>query len=207
MNSERILSCRSLIKEDVNFWKEDLAKTNKINFEAMNECLERRRNEILEAELTDKSSEVATTIAGYVARKLLKPKRCKCSECKIVLSTHDADVENDSYLSLLSRGKLFVPSKALSEFVCHCFAIIDLLEAEILSMSGKEKYVRDTAFYILKNFGPKSDFTCSLQHFATKIIINIYFNNKRKLAKDSVRQDDVVAFKSTKRQKVAVGDL
>ena len=52
--------------------------------------------------------------------------------------SYDADVKNDSYI-LLSRGKLFVPSKALSEFVCHCFAIIDLFELKILSMSGKAK--------------------------------------------------------------------
>ena len=25
MNSERILSCRSLIKEDINFWEEDIS--------------------------------------------------------------------------------------------------------------------------------------------------------------------------------------
>ena len=101
INSERILACRSLFKEDVNFWKEDISKAKKINFQAIDECLERRRNEILEVHLNDKSSEVATTIAGYVARKLLKPKRCKCGECKIALTTHDADVKNDSYISLL----------------------------------------------------------------------------------------------------------
>ena len=43
INSERILACRFLIKEDVNFWKECIAKTTKINFEAINECLERQR--------------------------------------------------------------------------------------------------------------------------------------------------------------------
>ena len=32
LNSERILTCRSLIKEDINFWEEDLSKEVDINY-------------------------------------------------------------------------------------------------------------------------------------------------------------------------------
>ena len=78
-------------------------------------------------------------------------------------------------------------------------------------MSGEDNRVRDVALYVLKKFGPKPDFTCVLHqdwglHFGSKMIINCYFNNKRKLAKDSVRQDVVVAFKKSKRQKLATGN-
>ena len=209
MNSERILSCRSLIKEDINFWKEDISAKKHVDTKVIDEKLENRRNEIVDCNLNDSSSEVATTIAGYVAKKLKK--RSKCAQCQICLSAHDADVNNDSYLTLLSRGGLFVPSKVLSEYVCHCFAIIDHLEKEILSMSGEANRVRDVALYVLKKFGPKPDFTCALHqdwglHFASKMIINCFFNNKQKLAKDSARQDVVVAFKKSKRQKIATGN-
>ena len=67
----RVLARRSLIK-DANFCKEDIPKTKKIDFEPIDECLERRRNEI---QLTDKISEVATTITGYVAGKLFETKK------------------------------------------------------------------------------------------------------------------------------------
>ena len=51
----------------------------------------------------------------------------------------DANVVNAKCYFMMPTWKLFVPSKALSEFVCHCFAIIDPLELQILSMSGKAK--------------------------------------------------------------------
>ena len=108
-----------------------------------------RTNEISECSLDDKSSEVATSIAGYVAKKLKK--RSKCSQCQTNLSVRDADVSEDSYLSLLSRGGLFVPSKRLSDFVCHSFAILDLLEKDLFSMSGAQKQVRDVASYVKKS--------------------------------------------------------
>ena len=42
------------------------------------------------------------------------------------------DLENDSYLKLLSSGRLFVTLKQLADFVCGCFAILDFVEEEIV---------------------------------------------------------------------------
>ena len=66
--------------------------------------------------------------------------------------------------------------------------------------------VRDAATYVLRKYGPKCDFTCQQHqdwgfHFAVKTVINIHFNNKQKLAADSVRQDSVTGFKKRQRHK------
>jgi hypothetical protein len=73
LNSERILSCRSLIKENINFWEENLTvvKNDDVTIAKLNEKLQLREEEIMESVLDDDSVEVATTIAGYVAKKTI----------------------------------------------------------------------------------------------------------------------------------------
>lgn len=200
-NSERILSCRSLIKEDFNFWEEDLRPIELQSFHIINEMLQNRIDEINECTLDDHSAEVATTVAGYIARKLQD--RSKCGVCKMLLTGSTNDLEHDAYLSQLSRGGLFVPSKKLADFVCHCFAILDLIEKDILSVSTN---VTNSATSSLKLYGPICDFTCENHRdwgfqFATKIVTNVFFNNKQKLAQDSVRQEQLIGFKSRQRSK------
>ena len=80
---------------------------------------------ISESVLDDDSSEVATTISGYIAKNLLQ--RSKCNDCENKLTFHDQDLQNDQYLVLLSRGCLFVPPKELAEFVCSCFEILEVI--------------------------------------------------------------------------------
>ena len=202
LNSERILSCRSLIKKDINFWEENIQVDQDENVaRVLDELFDNRSDEIIESVLDNHSTEVAITISGYVARKLTK--RSKCEDCKTSLIACDNDIENDSYLSLLSRGGLFVSSKSLAEFVCTSFEILDYIENDILAASVP---VRKATTYVLQRYGPKCEFTCE-EHknwgfvFATKIVINIFYNNKQKLAADSVRKDAVCGFKKRHRDK------
>ena len=85
-----------------------------------------KTQEIAECVLDDNSMEVATTIAGYVAKKLIK--RSKCDNCISLLKAGDTEISNDLYFNTLSRDGLFVPSKKLAEFVCSAFAILDFIE-------------------------------------------------------------------------------
>ena len=128
---------------------------------------------ISESVLDDDSSEVATTISGYIAKKLLK--RSKCKDCEKKHTVHDQEMQNDQYLTLLSRGGLFVPPKELAEFVCSCFAILDFVEGDILSIDQ----VTRSAMYVLKYYGPKCEFCCQYHldwgiKIASKIVVNIY---------------------------------
>ena len=129
-------------------------------------------------------------------------KRSKCKDCEKKLIVHDQGLQNDQYLTLLSRGGLFVPPKELAEFVCSCFATLDFAEGDILSIGQ----VTRSAVYILKYYGPKCEFCCQYHldsgvKFASKIVVNVYFNNKQKHAKDCVRKDSVESLKTRQRRK------
>ena len=66
--------------------------------------------------------------------------------------------------------------------------------------------VRGAYTRILDLFAPKPVICCSRHaqwglRFASKIIINSFYNNKETVAADSVRKDGVAAFKKNKRKK------
>ena len=106
LNSERILSCRSLIKKNINFWEENIDSDAEESLDSINDLFDETTDDIMETVLDD-GREVTTTISGYVAKKLIK--RSSSALCKQALASQEVDLENDSYLKLLSRGGLFVP--------------------------------------------------------------------------------------------------
>jgi hypothetical protein len=199
--SERILKCRSLLKEDINIWEERL-KTD-LNLESdIIDIVSDHESSIYDLSLSPDSKEVAITIAGYIAKKLLK--RFKCHQCRLCMIGNTNDLAANHYLNLLSRGGLIVPSSELAEFVEGAFAILDYTDEFI----QKEKCLttRDAAERILKLFAPKSIFTCcdhiELGHkFGARIIVNVFYNNKQKLSSDEVRKDAVISFKGKQRRK------
>ena len=202
-SSERILACRSLLMEDVDFWRENLHPVqSSTNIESLLVDLDAVGTEIQESALDSDSREVATFIAGYISKKL--DKRSKCLICKDKLFANEDGVANDKYLNSLSRGGLVVPSGNLADFVDSCFAILDYVSE--LIQKHQIVNVREVSTLILNRYAPKVDFTC-INHiewgfkFATKPIINSFFNNKEKIDSDSVRKDCVAEFKRTKRRK------
>ena len=155
----------------------------------------------MEASLDSDSSEVSCTIAGYIAKKL--DKRKQCASCKVLLIANQMDLDENHYLRLLSRGKLIVPSAKLAEYTANCFAILDYTE-DIVRLQ-KISEVRDAYIRILGKFAPKIDFCCDTHinwglKFASKIVINTYFNNKQTASGDQAREGTLVGFK--KRQRV-----
>ena len=108
-NSERIIRCRSLVKADINFWKEDLGSDKpSLDFSALLALLSEHEIEMAESTLDSSSEEVSTTIADYIAKKLTK--RSSCDSCKSLLIASSMDLAENHYLNLLSRGGLIVPS-------------------------------------------------------------------------------------------------
>ena len=125
-NSERIIRCRSLVKADINFWKEDLGSDKpSLDFSALLALLSEHEIEIAESTLDSSSEEVSTTIAGYIAKKMAK--RSNCDSCKSLLIASSMDLAENHYLNLLSRGGLIVPSAKLAEYTSHCFCDHGLL--------------------------------------------------------------------------------
>ena len=94
LNSERILRSRSLIKvikENTNFWEEDMSSENAECVTVTADIFGTRTQEIVESVLDENHAEVAT---GYVAKKLIK--RSQYESCKIILKAGDFDIANDA---------------------------------------------------------------------------------------------------------------
>ena len=164
----------------MNFWEENIDSDAEESLDSIDDLFDERADEIMEVVLDDDAREVATTISDYVAKKLIK--RSSYDLCKQTLASQEVDLENDFYLKLLSRGGLFVPSRQLAHFGCGCFAILDFLEKKIVLLGIP---VAKVVTYILKRCGSFPHFSCNMHHdwifkFASKIVVNIFFNNKQK---------------------------
>ena len=84
LNSKRNLRCRSLIKENISFWEEDITSKNQEYVAVIEDIFGTTTQEIVESVLDENSAEVAT---GYVAKKLTK--RSQYESCKILLKVGD----------------------------------------------------------------------------------------------------------------------
>ena len=202
-NSERIIRYHSLVKADINLWKEDLGSDKpSLDFSALLALLSEHEIEIAESTLDSSSEEVSATIAGYIAKKLAK--RSNCDSCKSLLIANSMDLVENHYLNLFSRVGLIVPSAKLAEYTIHCFAIMDY-SYNIVQAHGVRD-VRATYTQIFDRFSPQIDICCSKHNnwglkFAAKIVINTFFNNKQTVSSDSARKDTVVALKKRQRTK------
>ena len=59
---------RSLIKENINFWEEVLISENQECVTGIEDIFDIRTQEIVESVQDENSAELATTVAGYVAK-------------------------------------------------------------------------------------------------------------------------------------------
>ena len=96
----------------------------------------------------------------------------------------------------------------MEDCLCHqdvqliLFAI-DYLEHDIIAF---EIPIAKAATYTLKRYGPVSNFKCKTHRdwgfkILTKIIINIFFNNKQMQAKDLVRKETLSTLPTDKGQR------
>ena len=164
----------------MNFWEENIDSDAEESLDSIGDLFDERADEIMETVLDDDAREVATTISGYVAKKLIK--RSSYDLFRQAFASQEVDLKNDSYLKLLSRGVLFASSIQLAHFVCGCFAILDFLEKEIVLLGMP---VAKVVTYILKICDSFPHFSFNMHHawsfkFSSKIIVNMFFNNKQK---------------------------
>ena len=70
-SSEKILKIRSLLKENINFWEEDLSiSTNSDEKKKkLTELISEKKSDVDELIFSKDSREVAVYVAGYVAKK------------------------------------------------------------------------------------------------------------------------------------------
>lgn len=199
--SERILAMKSLLKESIDVWENNVQKDKPdVCKEVVLEYLAPYKSDIERCMLEEESVEVSDVVAGYIAKKVIK--KTGCNSCNTLLALSDY-VKDDTYLSKLSRGGLIVPSPSLSSYVAKCFAIMDIVDMPIRQSKFDE---RIAAEYILDcNDNPK-DFICCHHvkeiKYIHRIIVNSYNNNAQKISLDSVRKDTVTDFKQRQRKKI-----
>ena len=108
--------------------------------------------------------------------------------------TGDSGAENPdfSYVQILSRGSLTMPSTSLANFVCMVFTILEFVD-DLITKFGLP--VRKAAEHVLIHcFQSFETLACTTHEaIARKITnsaaVNIYLNNKRKICTDSVAAD------------------
>ena len=96
-----------------------------------------------------------------------------------------------------------MPSPSVADFVCNGFAILDAAESIIYKFP--EVPTKPACELVLNECMMPAQFTCDKHRawgmkFAIKSIINIFNNNKQKVAADKVRKDVVVGMKKNKRE-------
>ena len=124
--SERILACRSLLLEHVNFWMEDLfPDVLHISLDEFAKFIEANDSRIYQANLTNDSEEVASWLCW---KNIVR--EAKCNTCKSSL-TATTDTFDNKYVNMLSRGNLTISSPSLAEFVSNGFAILDSVDDKI----------------------------------------------------------------------------
>ena len=130
-SSEKIFKIRSLLKENINFWEEDL-QIEVNQSDAVGKLIADVRErwcDMDDVSLFPDSREVAVCIAGYIVKKYIK--RVNCSDkCKMVGTISD-DSSDCTYLLAISRDGLTIPS--LSEYACGAFAAIEFFNDTIKS--------------------------------------------------------------------------
>ena len=127
LSTERILTCRSLLKQNINF--SEVQKNDKI----LN-ILAQHESEINKLFLSPESKEVAYKISGCIINKLIK--HFQCEMCSLIMVGNDSDKATDKeYFDLLSHRGLSVPSRQMAEIICACFAILEYADQFIVKKS------------------------------------------------------------------------
>ena len=122
------------------------------------------------------------------------------------LLTGDCGAENPDflYVIILSRGGFTISSTNLVNYVCTAFTILEFAD-DLIAKSGLP--VRKAAEHVLIHcFQSFETFSCTTHEAIARKIrkftaVNIYFNNKRKICKDSVVVHGVKTFKKRQREK------
>ena len=190
--SEKFLMLTSVLKENLNFWEEDVYSPKREVSEMVAKVkgeISNLSTELLEIEISDDTREVALMIAGYIAKKLSKRKIC--TACKAKMIADETSIKYDKYLRTLSRGGLICPSPPLRDFVFQSFGTLDYI-SQIIHNITQNVSVRSVAEEVLSDLQTNCiNFTC-IQHeqwgktFTIRTVVNIFYNNKKKKINDSV---------------------
>ena len=131
LDIKKTLICRSMPKENVNIWQKDVLQQQDGLFRVALESLQNLMLDVDKIFLSNNSEDVAVTMTGYTAKKLMKKYSCQ-THSDALLEKLMAIV----FFQQLSRVNLTIPSACLSDFVCKAFALLDHYNDKILHLFG-----------------------------------------------------------------------
>ena len=202
--SERILAIKSLLKESVFFWKEDIQSTKNQDLALLQltQELNAMSSQLEHCYLDSNSLEVAAFVSGYISKKMIKKTKCVTCRAFLTSSSTDSLLENYDYLMKLSRKGLTIPSVDLTHYVSKSFAMLELSENIFRRIEVPE---RIAAEHVLTLNDAVLSFLCdehaNVIKFINRSICNIYLNNSQKLMTNHVRRDTVNQFKQRQRKR------
>ena len=131
-------------------------------------------------------------------------KKIESSYCCKIHITGCIDLENPDheYLITLNRGGLTVPSSSLMNYVCDAFAVLSATENVLNRFKITAIYAAKEALSYLMgccNFTSEKH-KVEGQKVVLSTVINVIFNNRRKICTASDRKDNVVSFKKRKKE-------
>ena len=146
-SSQKILSIKSLIKENLNFWMEDVQPDSKVKTDRSEiiTSLSLIHNEMEENELCDESRDVAINVAGYVTRKIMN--KVDCVNCLEILQSNKV---TSGDVKILSQGGLTEHCEVLANYICSAFSTSDYMKDFLF-----EKYsnrIKVCALIVLETF-------------------------------------------------------
>ena len=108
----------SIVKENINFWEEDIFVNNDLQETVLKieKEISTIMTEIFKTELSEDSKQVAVYIASYVPKKIKK--HLKCIVCNNKIITNDHDIKNEKYFKAVSRSGLIVTYITFEDVVC-----------------------------------------------------------------------------------------
>ena len=150
------------------------------------------------SQLSEESYQVAFTIAGYVAKQILK--KINCNLCENKLISLAGNNHGSECLDISTHPVLIYLSQSLADFVAHAFSSLDIA-SDLISQYTSFTSTKILSEETLHNLVDQVYFSCEeharVKKIVINIIINIFYNNKQKITTDSVRKQQVTDFITT----------
>ena len=134
--SEKIITYQHLLKRDIDFSGLTVSTTDEIN-KLTSEFLTTLPTDSIDLlSLSDNSEHIVAYVAGYISHSLIQR-----SSCDVSFELLQNDQINNSYIEILNRGGLQLPTVVLYQYVETAFCILESFESQILATKLPTKHV------------------------------------------------------------------
>ena len=198
LRSEKIITHQILLKRDIDYSELTVSLTDDKNL-TLEYISTLPTDSIYLLTLAENTKHIVAYVSGYISHKLIQ--RCICETCLELLQK---DQMNNSYIEILDRGGLQLPSFLLYQYVEIAFCVLESFESQILASTLPTKIV---LILLLEQVSVEWDsgFVCDIQVHATdycmkvrSIIANLYLSGLSKEVSENTRKSQIDSFKARK---------